>query len=143
MTDDFVRRREFNRGSIAVLLTALAPATAYGTVRGVGKRIVIRQPLPGDPQREVTLVEIMYRPGAGSPPHVHDEGVMAFVVAGSVASKVGDGPEHLFHAGEAWWEPPGAIHRVSRNASSSEEARLLAIYIAPQHASETDLMRPL
>jgi hypothetical protein len=41
---------------------------------------------------------------------------MAFVVSGSIASKVEDGPEQVFRAGEAWWEPVGAIHRVSRNA---------------------------
>jgi hypothetical protein len=45
---------------------------------------------------------------------------MAFVVSGTIVSKVGDGPEQTFHAGDAWWEPEGAIHRVSRDASSTE-----------------------
>ncbi len=62
-------------------------------------------------------MEVVYPPGIGSPPHVHANGVMAFVVSGSIASKVGDEPERVFHAGEAWWEPVGAVHRVSRNAS--------------------------
>jgi len=104
---------------------------------------VIKQRLPGEPQRHLTLVEIVYPPGAGSPPHVHANGVMAFVVSGSVASKVGDEPERLVHAGEAWWEPPGAVHRVSRNASSSEPAKLLAIYIAPAEVRDQDLMKPI
>jgi hypothetical protein len=69
--------------------------------------------------------------------------IMAFVVSGTVTSKVGDGPEQIFHAGDAWWEPPGAINRVSRNASSAEPARLLAIYIAPGGATATDLMKPI
>ena len=69
--------------------------------------------------------------------------IMAFVVSGTVTSKVGDGPEQIFHAGDAWWEPPGAIHRVSRNASSTEQARLLAIYVAPRGAAATDLMKPI
>jgi quercetin dioxygenase-like cupin family protein len=68
---------------------------------------------------------------------------MAFVVAGAIASKVGDGPERTFRAGEAWWEPPGAIHRVSRNASRTEPATLLAIYIAPLGATAADLMKPI
>ena len=97
---------------------------------------------PG-PERQLTLVEGVYPPGQGSPPHLHANGVMAFVVSGSIASKVGDGPEHVFRAGDAWWEPVGAIHYVSRNASVSEEARLLAIYIAPPEASEADLIRPI
>jgi quercetin dioxygenase-like cupin family protein len=77
------------------------------------RRDVIKQRLPGEPLRELTLVEVVYPPGAGSPPHLHANGVMAFVVSGSVVSKVGQEPERTFYAGEAWWEPPGAVHRVS------------------------------
>jgi hypothetical protein len=40
-------------------------------------------------------------------------------------------------------EPPGAIHRVSRNASWTEPATLLAIYVAPRGATATDLMKPI
>jgi quercetin dioxygenase-like cupin family protein len=91
----------------------------------------------------MTLVEVVFPPGVGSPPHLHPNGVMAFVLSGSIASKVGDEPERVFHAGEAWWEPPGAVHRVSRNVSSSEDARLLAIFVAPPNASESDLTKQL
>jgi quercetin dioxygenase-like cupin family protein len=85
----------------------------------------------------------MYPPGAGSPPHLHANGVMAFVVSGIIASRVDDGPEETFRAGDAWWEPPGAVHRVSRNASASEPATLLAIYVAPKGAGAAALMQPL
>ena len=104
---------------------------------------MIKQELPGEPARDLVLVEVTYAPGAGSPPHLHANGVMAFVVSGTIASKVGDAPEQTFSAGSAWWEPPGAIHRVSRNASSTEPAKLLAIYIAPRGATAADLMRPM
>ena len=97
----------------------------------------------GPAEGHLSLVEVTYPPGTSSPPHLHANGVMAFVVSGTVTSKVGDGPEQIFHAGDAWWEPPGAIHRVSRNASSAEPARLLAIYIAPRGATSTDLMKPI
>jgi quercetin dioxygenase-like cupin family protein len=104
---------------------------------------VIKQDLPGEPPRILSLVEVTYQPGAGSPVHLHANGVMAYVVSGAIASKVGDEPEHTFHAGDAWWEPPGAVHRVSRNASATEPATLLAIYIAPRSATAADLMKPL
>jgi quercetin dioxygenase-like cupin family protein len=104
---------------------------------------VIKQDLPGEPLRVLSLVEVTYPPGTGSPVHLHANGVMAYVVSGAIASKVGDEPEQAFHAGDAWWEPPGAVHRVSRNASLSEPATLLAIYIAPKGATATDLMKPL
>jgi quercetin dioxygenase-like cupin family protein len=113
------------------------------TERDQTRRSVIEQALPGEPARDIILIEVTYPKGKGSPPHLHANGVMAFVVSGAIASKVGDGPERVFHAGDAWWEPPGAIHRVSRNASNVEAARLLAIYIAPTGATGADLMKPL
>jgi quercetin dioxygenase-like cupin family protein len=104
---------------------------------------MIRQEIPGEPLRDLSLVEVTYPPGIRSPPHLHANGVMAFVVSGTITSKVGDGPEQTFHAGDAWWEAPGAIHRVSRNASSTEPARLLAIYVARRGASAAELMKPI
>jgi quercetin dioxygenase-like cupin family protein len=68
---------------------------------------------------------------------------MAYVVSGTIASLVGEGTERDYRAGEAWWEPVGAVHRVSRNPSSSEPAKLLAIYVAPKDALPADLMKPL
>jgi quercetin dioxygenase-like cupin family protein len=104
---------------------------------------VIKQVLPGEPLRVLSVVEVTYQPAAGSPLHLHANGVMAYVVSGAIVSKVGDEPEHTFHAGDAWWESPGAVHRVSRNASVTESATLLAIYIAPKGATAADLMKPL
>jgi quercetin dioxygenase-like cupin family protein len=146
-----VSRRQFNRESFFSLVTAVAatsiggPASAQqpAAQSASSRREVIKQELPGEPARELLLVEVKYLPGAGSPPHLHANGVMAYVVSGAIASKVGDGPEQVFRAGEAWWEPPGAVHRVSRNASTSDPAALLAIYIAPKGAAAAELMKPL
>ena len=141
-------RRSFSHNAL-VSLTAIAgaissEASAQPTAQGAStRRDVIRQELPGEPARDLMLIEVTYPPGTGSPPHLHANGVMAFVVSGTIASKVGDAPEQTFGAGSAWWEPPGAVHRVSRNASSTEPAKLLAIYIAPKGATAADLMKPM
>ena len=149
MTKSMVNRRHFNHASLVSLLAA-ATATALDDTTSAQqgsviptRRDVIRQEIPGEPQRDLSLVEVTYPPGTGSPAHLHANGVMAFVVSGTVTSKVGDGPEQMFHAGDAWWEPPGAIHRVSRNASSTDSATLLAIYLSPRGAAPTDLMKPI
>jgi quercetin dioxygenase-like cupin family protein len=129
--------------TVAAALPAGAAAQPAPAASASSRRAVIKQRLPGEPARDITLVEVTYPPGTGSPPHVHANGVIALVVSGTIASKVGDGPEQTFHAGDAWWEPPGAIHRVSRNASSTQPATLLAIYIAPAGAMGPDLMNPI
>jgi len=151
MTRLTVSRRSFNRDSLISLLGAAAATSIAGmasaqqgpTSGASTRRDVLKQQLPGEPPRDLTLVEVIYPPGTGSPPHIHANGVMAFVVSGTIASKVGDGPEQNFSAGSAWWEPPGAIHRVSRNPSSTEPATLLAIYIASTGATAADLMKPM
>jgi quercetin dioxygenase-like cupin family protein len=108
------------------------PASGSSTRRDVSSRSCL-----------VILVEVTYPPRTGSAPHLHANGVAAFVVSSFVASKAGDAPEQTFHAGDAGWEPPGSIHRVSRNASTAEPATLLAIYVAPKGATAADLMKPL
>src|SRR5262244_1030245 len=145
-----VSRRSFSHNALVSLLVTAATipgaesASAQPTTQGASsRRDVIKQELPGEPVRDLMLVEVTYPPGTGSPPHLHANGVMAFVVSGTIVSKVGDGAEQTFHAGDAWWEPPGAIHRVSRNPSSTEPATLLAIYVAPKSATADDLMKPI
>ena len=146
MTQSILSRRHFNCSSLFSLLAATG--TPDGTVaaqqmtsHAATRRDVITQELPGAPLRDISLIEVTYPPATGSPPHRHVNGVMAFVVSGTIVSKVGDGAEQTFHAGDAWWEPPGAIHRISRNASSTEPATLLAIYVAPKGAAAGDLMK--
>jgi quercetin dioxygenase-like cupin family protein len=151
MTKPEASRRAFHRASLTALLAAAAGTSFVGTaaaqqrtpLNGSARRDVIKQELPGEPPRDLMLVEVTYAPGAGSSAHQHANGVMAFVVSGAVASKVNDGPEQTFRAGDAWWEPPGAIHRVSRNASPKEPAMLLAIYIAPRGTTAADLIKPI
>jgi quercetin dioxygenase-like cupin family protein len=143
-----IDRRHFNNVSLASVLALLAASKGTASFAATesaksSRRDVIKQTLPGDPPREITLVEVNYPPGTGSPAHQHANGVMAFVVSGSITSKVGDGPEQTYRAGDAWWEPVGAIHRVSRNASATEPATLLAIYIAPTGATAEQLMKPM
>jgi quercetin dioxygenase-like cupin family protein len=148
--EPIVTRRRFSSFSLHSLLmtvVAMLPGAAAAQPRperGASiRRDVIKQRLSGEPERDISLVEVSYPPGMGSPPHLHANCVMAFVISGAIVLKVGGGAEQTFHAGDAWWEPPGAIHRVSRNAGSSEPATLLAIYIAPKGATAEDLMKPI
>ncbi len=50
---------------------------------------------------------------------------MAYVLEGAVVSKLNDEPEKTYKAGEYWYEAPGTVHSVSRNASSGQAAKLL------------------
>jgi quercetin dioxygenase-like cupin family protein len=48
----------------------------------------------------------------------------------------------IFDVGQSFFEPPGAIHLVSANASNSDWAELIAIFVADEGAQLTTLIEP-
>jgi quercetin dioxygenase-like cupin family protein len=78
----------------------------------------------------VTAVEVKYAPGGSSTAHRHPGLTFAYVLEGEIVSRVGDEPEKTYATGEMWMETPGQLHAVSRNASPTKPARLLAILLA-------------
>lgn len=100
---------------------------------------IFAKPLETVPGRTLTALTVDYAPSGVSPPHHHAKGaeVFAYVVDGAVRSKVNDEPERVYQAGEFWYEPPGAAHPVSANASTSQPARILAVIIANDGAELT------
>jgi quercetin dioxygenase-like cupin family protein len=87
--------------------------------------------IPNIPGKSLIAVEVDYAPGAASVPHTHAKSafIYAYVISGAIESKVNDGEMRIYRAGESWSEPPGAIHSISRNASKSEPAKLLAVFV--------------
>jgi quercetin dioxygenase-like cupin family protein len=87
--------------------------------------------IPNVPGKSLIAVEVNYAPGAASPSHTHAKSafIYAYVVSGAIESKVDDGETRVYQAGESWSEEPGATHSVSRNASETEPAKLLAVFI--------------
>lgn len=104
--------------------------------------LVYEHALPNVPGKSVKGVLVEYGPGGGSVAHTHPASafIYATVLEGAVASKLNDGPEAVYRAGESWSEQPGDRHEVSRNASATEPARLLAVFVVD--TAETDLVKP-
>jgi quercetin dioxygenase-like cupin family protein len=87
---------------------------------------------------QVTVSHVDYAPGRVGAPHQHAGFVLAYVLEGKVVTKVsGQGPERVYSVGEMFYEQPGATHEVSKNASQTEPAKLLAMIFAPKGATLT------
>ena len=101
------------------------------------------QAIPNLPGKSLVAVEVEYPPGASSLPHMHAKSafIYAYVVSGSVESKVNDGEVHVYRAGESWSEPPGASHSISRNASKTKPAKLLAVFVV--NSTDKELTTPV
>jgi quercetin dioxygenase-like cupin family protein len=133
---DLVKRMKMKRKSISALLlatiamapAAVTPATRYNdTIKTNFSHLISN--VPG---KSLVAMEVSYPPGGASTPHHHSDSafIYAYVVSGRIASQVEGQPEHIYFAGECWYETPGAHHLISRNASNTEPAKLLAVFVA-------------
>jgi quercetin dioxygenase-like cupin family protein len=126
-------------GAVGGLGAGALSRSAADEVKGASVSRAFAYALPNLPGQKLTGVLVEYAPGASSPPHHHTAkgSVVGYVLEGAIRSKVNDGPERVYHAGESWLEPPGAAHSVSANASPSAPARLLAVFVAEDGAELT------
>jgi quercetin dioxygenase-like cupin family protein len=69
--------------------------------------------------------------GNASGPHRHPGSyTVGYIVSGAYEVKINDGPLRTLHAGEVFFEPPNALHAVSRNASATEPVKYLVIQVS-------------
>ncbi len=83
------------------------------------------------PGKSLVGVTVSYPPGAKSGAHHHAKSafIMAYVISGAIRSQVEGEAARVYHAGETWTESPGAHHTISENASATEPAELLAVFL--------------
>jgi quercetin dioxygenase-like cupin family protein len=83
------------------------------------------------PGKSLEAVTVSYPPGARSEAHHHAKSafIMAYVISGVIRSQIEGEPARVYHAGETWSEAPGAHHTISENASATEPAELLAVFL--------------
>ncbi|MGA2291966.1 cupin domain-containing protein [Bradyrhizobium sp.] len=125
------------------LSTGVAPLCAVSDPAGSALDTV--QPiasyaLPNVPGKRVTIVRVFYGPGGFTRAHRHAGSVTAYVTQGEIRSQLAGGPVETFKVGQSFFEPPGATHLVSANASNTEPAELIAVFVADEGAQLTTLI---
>ncbi|MGB3477012.1 MAG: cupin domain-containing protein [Mycobacterium sp.] len=118
------------------LLVAMANSPALAHDDKV--TVVYDQPLPNVPGKSMKGVIVEYEPGGTSPAHTHPNSafIYATVLEGAIRSQVNDGPVVTYQTGENFSEFPGDHHGVSENASKTERARLLAVFVVDTDETE-------
>ena len=122
------------------LSTVLAPLCAIGDSSGSTPDTVepiTSHALPNVPGKRVTIVRVFYGPGGFTPAHRHAGAVTAYITKGEIRSQLAGGPAETFKVGQSFFEPPGATHLVSANASNTEPAELIAVFVADEGAQLT------
>jgi quercetin dioxygenase-like cupin family protein len=98
---------------------------------------ILKRVLPPGNFRNVQASVIELGPDAAAPRHRHDVAVLAYVLEGTVENQFDGAATQVHRAGESWWEEPGTVHDVARNASKTARARLLVVYVGEDGKAAT------
>lgn len=136
------RGSSFVRTGIALLAGAIffaAPSLRAEDAAG-GDQVtpVFQSQLANLRGQSLTAVVVTYAPGGRSVSHRHAGSVFAYVLSGEIRSQnSATGPARIYKVGESFFEPAGSAHLISENASTTEPASLLAIFVAEDKARLT------
>jgi quercetin dioxygenase-like cupin family protein len=121
------------RSMLAAAYAALTIATAPAAAHEAGQKVTpqFEQAISNIPGKSLVAMVVDYAPGGASPSHTHAKSafIFAYVLSGEIESQVNDGPKRVYRAGESFYETPGSRHLVSRNASKTAPAKLLAVFV--------------
>ncbi|NNU41985.1 cupin domain-containing protein [Ramlibacter sp. B156] len=110
------------------VLTAVVAPPAKAAPGPVLKTLLSRE-LPEHPGKELLSITVEYPPGGSDPVHRHDAHAFVYVLEGSVVMGLRGGREVTLAKGQTFYEAPGDVHTVSRNASSTKPAKFLVVFL--------------
>jgi quercetin dioxygenase-like cupin family protein len=103
-----------------------------------GERLTPVLDFPSRDGLAVQALRVDYEPGGFTRgTHQHPAGAYVYVIEGSVIFGLDDREPVVLKAGESFYEPPGALHSVSRNASEDLPASLIAFFVLGEGEAAT------
>jgi quercetin dioxygenase-like cupin family protein len=112
---------------------ALLTSTAQAQAQPQGQRSteLFNQVMDDVLGRRLSVRLTEREPGNGSPAHRHPGShTVGYILEGTYEVKIDDGPMRQLKAGDVFYEPPNALHAVSRNASTSTPVKYLVIQVS-------------
>jgi quercetin dioxygenase-like cupin family protein len=125
-------RKVKRMGPLGLVLTSIVLAVSPGLAQTPEQvKLAFEHEIPNIEGKRMVAVVVTYSPGAKSPAHHHAPSafIYAHVLSGAIRSQVGDEPAKVYQVGEGFYEVPGSHHRMSENASNTDPASLLAVFV--------------
>lgn len=121
---------------ISIVAAALSPASFADEVLTPDTIItpLMEKPLAKRAAAVAGLLTVEYAPGAGTPPHSHPADTFVYVLEGAIEMQVAGGQLRVLKQGETFYELPTDKHTVSRNASKTERAKFLVMFVKEKSA---------
>lgn len=81
------------------------------------------------PGKEMLMITVVYPPGTVEHIHRHDAHAFLYVLEGSIIEGVRGGKEVTLTPGQTFYEGPGDVHTVGRNASKTKPAKFVVVLL--------------
>src|SRR3954466_2119902 len=109
----------------------LSPGTAHAQTpppAGTRQIDVFKTTMNDVMGRVVTIRRTERDPGSGSPAHRHPGShTFGYILEGTYEVKLKDGAARKLGPGEIFYEPPNALHAISRNGDANSTVKYLVI----------------
>lgn len=124
----------------ALLLLSCGAASALAAEPPAAKVVPLFSKALADlPGKEALMITVDYAPGAVDPVHRHDAHAFIYVLEGSIVMGVKGGEEVTLTPGQTFYEGPNDVHTVGRNASATQPAKFLVVFVKK---AGTDVVLP-
>jgi len=90
---------------------------------------LMRKDLADMPGKEMLMITVDYPPGAVEHIHRHDAHAFVYVLEGSIVEGVRGGKAVTLTPGQTFYEGPGDVHTVGRNASMTKPAKFVVVLL--------------
>jgi quercetin dioxygenase-like cupin family protein len=121
--------------ALAFVFGSCVPCTGNETSHN-HSNVIFSAPLQDVPGKQLIVVALELKPRGkqASVPHRHPGSVYVYVTQGTARLGLDGQPVQEVHAGQSFFEPPGALHTVAESASETEPAMAIAVMIVPNGA---------
>ena len=79
--------------------------------------------------KEMLMISVEYPPGTVEHIHRHDAHAFVYVLEGSIIEGVRGGKEVTLTPGQTFYEGPGDVHTIGRNASMTKPAKFVVVLL--------------
>jgi quercetin dioxygenase-like cupin family protein len=84
--------------------------------------------------KEGLMITVEYPPGSSDPIHRHNAHAFVYVLEGEIVMQVRGGKEVTLTPGQTFYEGPGDVHVVGRNASKTKPAKFVVFLVKDKGA---------
>ena len=128
---------------VCALIAIVGVRSGIAADKGPKVTVVFDHALPNVPGKSMKGVLVEYGPGVATGGHIHPKSafIYATVLEGAIRTSVNNGPVVTYRAGQNFPEMPGDRHTLDENASKTEPAKLLAVFVVD--TDEKELLTPL